>query len=235
MCGRYVVVQTDQGIAAELRSELTVGPELPPRYNIAPTTEVRIAVERPAPDDPDGDPVRHLRTVRWGLVPWFSPDGKPSAKMINARAETITERPAYRRAAERRRCLVPASGYFEWQPRAAGPKQPYYLHPEADGLVAFAGLYELWRPKDSDDPDAWLWTMSIVTTQATDTLGEIHDRSPLIIPPDLWDAWLSSGLTDPADVRSLIAQVPEPHLVPRPVSRAVNSVRNDGPGLIEAV
>lgn len=166
---------------------------------------------------------------------WSKEPKKIGAKLINARSETITSKPAFRRAAAHRRCLVPADGYYEWEAVEDG-KQPYFLH-FGDQVLAMAGLYELWPDpaKDADDPTRWLWTMTVLTTTATDAAGEIHDRSPVVLPAEMIDDWLNLELTDTGRVRDLLAAVPNPTLQPDPVSRKVNSVRNNGPELLQPV
>jgi putative SOS response-associated peptidase YedK len=156
--------------------------------------------------------------------------------MINARVETVTEKPAFSKAAGRRRCLVPAQGYYEWQQTERG-KVPYFLHDPDGGLLAMAGLYELWRDHSlaDDDPNRWLWTCTIITEQATDLLGEIHDRNPVIVPASLQPAWLDCSSEDPATARALLDQIPEARLEPYVVSSAVGKVSNNGPELIEPV
>jgi putative SOS response-associated peptidase YedK len=180
--------------------------------------------------------VRQLRTLRWGLVPSWSKDPKGGARMINARIETVTEKPAFRKAAARRRCLLPAEGYYEWQKTDQG-KVPYFLHDPDGHLLAMAGLYELWRDPTlaDDDPNRWLWTCTVITQQAPDLLGEIHDRNPVLVPRPLWAAWLDCSSDDPATARTILDQIPEARLEPYVVSPAVGNVRNDGPELIEAV
>jgi putative SOS response-associated peptidase YedK len=181
---------------------------------------------------------RELRVVRWGLVPSWAKDPSIGSRMINARAETVSVKPAFRRAFARRRCLLPADGYYEWyRPGgdAKAAKQPYYICREDGGPLAFAGLYELWRdPSFPDDhPDAWLWTSTIITTSAPDGLGRIHDRMPMVIGPERWADWLDPGSSDAADLLPLLAPASAGRLTWRPVSTAVNSVRNNGPALIE--
>jgi putative SOS response-associated peptidase YedK len=172
-------------------------------------------------------------------VPGWAKDPKIGSKMINARSETITEKPSFRTSAAKHRCVVPADGYFEWQKldEAGKQKQPYYLHAEDEAPLAFASLYSWWRDPElpEEQPDRWRWTTTVLTTTASDALGHVHDRSPVIVPPDLLADWLSPSLTDKADVRALVEAMPEPHLVPRPVDRAVGSIRNNGPQLIEPV
>jgi putative SOS response-associated peptidase YedK len=180
---------------------------------------------------------RQLRIVRWGLVPFWAKDVKIGYKLINARAETVSEKPAFRRAFALRRCLLPADGYYEWQPQEGGAKQPVYIS-RADGHpLAFAGLYELWRDGTvaEDDPDAWLWTTTIITTSAPDELGHIHDRMPMIIDRASWTDWLDPDNRDVSDLRALLAPAAVGGLTTYPVSKAVNSVRNNGPKLIEPV
>ena len=178
---------------------------------------------------------RQLRLLEWGLVPsWAKPPLRP---MINARAETLTTKPSFRSAAVRRRCLVPANGYFEWQAGVgSGGKQPWFLSEgEGDPVMAFAGIYEAWRDPDGGEDSPWLLTCAIITRSAPDALGEIHDRSPVVVPPGLWDAWLDPALTDRDRVDNLLRALPTPALVPRKVGRAVGNVRNDGPGLITPI
>jgi putative SOS response-associated peptidase YedK len=156
--------------------------------------------------------------------------------MINARIETVTEKPAFKAAAARRRCLVPALGYYEWQ-KTDGGKVPHFLHDPDGRLLAMAGLYELWRDPalPDDDPDRWLWTCTIITQQATDLLGQIHDRNPVVVPPQLRAEWLDCSSDDADTAARLLERIPEARLEPYVVSSAVGNVRNNGPELIEPV
>ena len=196
---------------------------------------------------------RELRVVRWGLVPFWAKDPSIGSRLINARAETVASKPAFRRAFSRRRCLLPADGYYEWQrPGEAGSddtpggrgkggkggaKQPYFIFRRDGGPLAFAGLYELWRDESvpDDHEHAWLWTATIITTSAPDELGKIHERMPMIIEPDRWADWLDPESKDPADLMSLLAPAAAGGLDSYPVSTAVNSVRNNGPHLLERI
>jgi len=235
MCGRYVNVASTGDLTEEFDVEEVVGDDPGPSWNVAPTDPVRVVVERP-PREPEQPAalVRQIRTVRWGLVPNWSKDAKGGARMINARIETVTSKPAFKTAAARRRCLVPALGYYEWQKTDDG-KVPYFLH-EPDGqLLAMAGLYELWRDPTlaDDDPARWLWTCTIITQQATDLLGLIHDRNPVVVPPELRAQWLDCSSDDAATAERILEQIPEARLDPYVVSSAVGNVRNNGPELIE--
>lgn len=203
----------------------------PPSWNVAPTQDVPIIAERLADDELD----RRLLIARWGLVPSWAKDIKIGSKLINARSETILEKPSFRKAAITRRALIPAEGYYEWQKTEDGKKIPHYLFSENEDLLAFAGLYEFWPDPSlpEDDPGRWLLSCTVLTTTAHDTLGHVHDRAPVIIPSEMWADWLDPGTTDTADVQSLLDSVPEPVLTPRIVTSRVNSVRNNGPELLE--
>lgn len=237
MCGRYVSSASTSDLLEEFDVDEVIGEELPPSWNVAPTDPVRAILRRPPKDaeDPE-EPVRQLRTLRWGLVPSWSKDAKGGARLINARIETVTEKPAFKKAAARRRCLLPAQGYYEWQKTEEG-KIPHFLHSPDGGLLAMAGLYELWRDPSlaADDPNRWLWTCTVITQQASDLLGEIHDRNPVIVPPGLQAAWLDCSSDDPATARRVLDQIPEARLEPYVVSNAVGNVHNNGPELIEPV
>jgi putative SOS response-associated peptidase YedK len=255
MCGRYASTRK----RIELLEEFSVQRDkvtepLEPDYNVAPTKPVYAVLdrveqtsERPGHDrdddpgdqgdrgGPAGQAERELRVVRWGLVPFWAKDVKIGSRMINARAETVAEKPAFRRAFARRRCLLPADGYYEWQSQPGVAKQPIYIS-RADGRsLAFAGLYELWRDPTvgRDDEDAWLWTATVITTSAPDELGMIHDRMPMIIDPAGWADWLDPASSDVADLRGLLSPAAASGLTTYPVSTEVNSVRNNGPQLIE--
>jgi putative SOS response-associated peptidase YedK len=241
MCGRYVSVAADSDLSEEFDVEEVVGDPLPPSWNVAPTDAVRMVIEREPrskdrESDPAAEPVRQLRTARWGLVPSWSRDRKGGAKMINARIETVTVKPAFKAAAARRRCLLPAVGYYEWQQTDHG-KVPYFLHDPDGQPLAMAGLYELWRDRTlaDDDPSRWLWTCTIITQQATDLLGLIHDRNPVIVPTELHAQWLDCTSDDTATASRLLDQIPPARLEPYVVSAAVGNVRNNGPELIQPV
>jgi putative SOS response-associated peptidase YedK len=231
MCGRYANASSTPDLLGDYDADRAEGEELPPSWNIAPTDPVRIVVQRP--DKQTSQIHRELHTARWGLVPSWSKDRKGGARMINARSETVTEKPAFKKAAGARRCLVPALGYYEWQ-RQGTAKTPWFLHdPDGAGL-SFAGLYEWWRDPAlaDDDPARWLLTCTIITQAATDLLGEIHDRTPVLVTPDLRDAWLDCSDADPQTAARLISRLPEARLAPYVVGAAVGNVRNNGPELI---
>ena len=241
---------------------------LRPDYNVAPTKPVYAVVTRrpedaakedgagpdeaqpktagpktagaktAGPEAAEGEGVRELRVVRWGLVPFWAKDISIGSRLINARAETVASKPAFRHAFARHRCLLPADGFYEWEKSGdskSARKQPHYIRREDGGVLAFAGLYELWRDKDrpDDDPDSWLWTATIITTRAEDEVGRIHDRMPMVIEPGRWADWLDPAAPSTEALHGLMTPAASVHLTTYPVSTEVNSVRNNGPGLIE--
>ena len=236
MCGRYASFREDQQLADEFAIG-TVADEvraLGPSWNVAPTDGVRVVVDRP---DAAGEIVRQLRVARWGLVPSWAKDPSIGNRFVNARAESLARSGAFARPFAIRRALLPADGYYEWQKPAedAGGrarKQPFYIHPADGGPLALAGLYEFWRDrtKADDDPDRWLVTAVIVTRPASPELAHIHDRQPLMLTPDLWEAWLDPAVGADGAAKLLAADAPE--LLAVPVTEAVNSVRNNGPDLL---
>jgi putative SOS response-associated peptidase YedK len=235
VCGRYSVARPDEDLAKEFKVASVIGTEPEPSWNVAATQTRRVVLERAPRDDPDAPAERMLRNARWGLVPSWAKDIKIGNRLINARAETVTSKPSFKAAARRRRCLIPADGYYEWE-KVNGNKVPYFLH-HSDDLLAFAGLYELWPDpgRTEDDPDRWLWSYTILTTTAPDSLGHIHDRSPVLLPPTARDQWLDPRLDDADDVQRLLAELDQPTLEPRQVSTEVNSVTNNGPKLVQSV
>ncbi|MCC2322845.1 SOS response-associated peptidase [Cellulomonas xiejunii] len=243
MCGRYASFREDQAIADEF-AVATVADDvrlLPPSWNVAPTDGVRMVVERA--DRATGEITRQLRLARWGLVPSWAKDPSVGNRMINARVETVADKPAFARPFASRRALLPADGYYEWQaapePPAGSPrgrrtpKQPFWIHPTDGDVAALAGLYEFWRDptKADDDPDRWLVSVAVVTRAATGAMASIHDRQPLILPADTWSAWLDPAL-GADDARGLL-DVPPPPLTATPVSTRVNTVANNSPDLVE--
>jgi len=203
---------------------------------VAPTRRIYAVVER-RPRDDDGPPARELRVVRWGLVPSWAKEPSMGGRLINARAETVAVKPAFRRAFAKRRCIIPADGYYEWQAvseQGKQRKQPYYIYRKDGGALAFAGVYELWRDEalPADHERAWLWTAAIITTQATDEVGQIHDRMPMVIAPDHWADWLNPDGSEPGQLQATMLPAMAGGLTSHPVSMAVNSVRNNGPELI---
>ena len=243
MCGRFVSARERQELIDEFlveRDEVTS--DVAADYNVAPTDPIFAVLSRrprESAESSESPPVRELRQVRWGLVPSWAKDPSRGARLINARAETIAVKPSFRSAFARRRCLIPADGYYEWRPlggREHGRprKQPYYIH-RADGQgMAFAGIYELWRDRalPDDHPQAWLWTAAIITTQATDDVGWVHDRMPMVVRPARWGDWLHPGAGGADSLLRSITPATSEGLETRPVSTAVNSVAADGPELL---
>lgn len=261
MCGRYASARKKHELLEEFQVEQDGDPdkELGPDYNVAPTKNVYAVLSR-VPEGAERG-VRQLRILKWGLVPAWAKDPSVGSRMINARAETLAEKPSFRSAFAKRRCLLPADGYFEWMPveperrssdgeseeranegrsgrdhkPAKKKKQPYFIHPEDGGVLAMAGLYEFWKDptRDDDDPLKWLVTCTVITTDAEDELGHIHDRMPMMIERERWAEWLDPRLTDTRTAAGLLVPAQSGRLTAYPVSTDVNSVRNNGPELIE--
>ncbi|MFL6024791.1 MAG: SOS response-associated peptidase [Marmoricola sp.] len=239
MCGRYSSSMDPEDIVEEFELRTEDLPRLQADYNVAPTKEIYAVLERP----PKGAEVaeRQLRTMTWGLVPSWAKDPKIGSRMINARMETVAEKPAYRRAFEKRRAILPADGYYEWYAtdqltKAGKPKkQPFFIRPKGGGMLAMAGLYELWRDqtKADDDPSRWLWTATVITTTAEDELGRIHDRMPLMLPRTAYDAWLDPAPRPTEELLGLLEPAAPGRLEAFPVSTLVSNVANNGPELLE--
>jgi putative SOS response-associated peptidase YedK len=196
-----------------------------------PASGARREAARTARQRTGQDGVRELHVARWGLVPPWAKDASIGSRLINARVETAHEKPAFRRAFAARRCLVPADGYYEWQTAEDGGKQPYFIRPVGGGVLAMAGLYEVWRSPEA--PGGTLLTCTVITTEATDDVGRIHDRMPMLVEPDRFAAWLDPALTHADEVRSLLVRAAAGRLESYPVSTAVNKVANNGPELVE--
>jgi putative SOS response-associated peptidase YedK len=242
MCGRYASSRRPEDLVEEFEIDSTqVKESLAPDYNVAPTKQVYAVMERPPSGADDAAPERQLRTVKWGLVPFWAKDPAIGSKMINARMETVAEKPAFKQPFAKRRCLLPADGYYEWYPtqqksKAGKPlKQPYFIRPKDGSSMAMAGLYEIWRDptRDDDDPLRFLWTATVLTTTAEDAVGHIHDRMPLLVEPHRWGEWLDATKKDKDDLLPLLVPAAPGLLEAYPVSTAVNAVRNNGPELLE--
>ncbi len=237
MCGRYTSTSTVSDLASVFEVDEVKADPLPPRYNVAPSLPVyAVALTRPKEGEEDKGPHRALGTFRWGLVPSWAKDPSIGNRMINARAEGIADKPAYRRAVARRRCLIPADAFYEWQRRTGRDGRPAGKLPYAvrrcDGQpMALAGIWEVWR--DKDDPEAApVRTCAIVTTAANSLMAPIHDRMPVILEREDWAAWLDPA-TDMCAVQRLMKPAADGVLEAYPVSTQVNNVANDGPQLIE--
>src|SRR5260221_8427438 len=218
MCGRYTVTSAPEAIRALFA--YSEQPNYPPRYNVAPTQ--RIAIVRLA------EGKRQFALVRWGMLPSWVKDPKTFTLLINARGESVSGKPAFRAAMKRRRCLIPADGFYEW--KAAGPrKQPYYVTAKLGGPLAFAGLWETWTGPNGEE----LETAAIVTTRANRALAAIHERMPVIVPPGAFDLWLRVANVDAETAAALIAPAPETLLDAYEISTAVNRTANDNPKLVE--
>ena len=236
MCGRYVSTKSTADLLDEFDAvDATESQPVEPDFNIAPTKPVRAVVTRV----PRGEqqPVRQLRVARWGLVPSWAKDASIGNRMFNARAESVSDKSAFRRAFEKRRCLLPADGWFEWQREVDGAgkpfKQPYYMTPPDGHSLALAGLYEFWRPQGADEDVPMLLSVTVLTVQSRGELAEIHDRMPLVIERPHWQRWLDPAQSGPVRLIAPHDEVTAEHLELRPVSQLVNSVDNNSPELLE--
>jgi putative SOS response-associated peptidase YedK len=221
MCGRYNLRHAPAEVAEFLQAQREPGLEFGPRYNIAPTQPI-VAARR------EEDGRRVLTRLRWGLIPSWADDPNSGPQLINARAETVATKPAFRSAFRRRRCLIPASGFYEWR-REGGTKQPFHIHRRDEGLFCFAGLWEQWEKGSRDVESA-----AIITTQANPLLRPIHDRMPVILRPDQFTVWLSTEI-DPAALRELLVPYSGDELEADPISDRVNNVRNDSPECLRSI
>ena len=214
MCGRFVVTSAPEAIRRLLRYEEQ--PNFPPRYNIAPTQPIAIVrVDRGK---------RHFALVRWGLIPSWVSDPRRFALLINARLEDIETKRSFRAAMMRRRCLIPADGFYEWK-KVGKDKQPYFVRARDAGPFAFAGLWETWTDREGGEIE----TAAIVTCPASNALAPIHDRMPVIVPPETYDAWLDTEKVDAKQAATLVGPAPDEFLDAYEVSTRVNSFQNDGP------
>jgi putative SOS response-associated peptidase YedK len=230
MCGRFVSSSPPDELARYFDVDAVPEQVLEPSFNVAPSNDVYVVVNRGG--------VRRLDTYHWGLVPFWADDESIGNKLINARAEGIADKNAYKRAFRKRRCLIPADGFYEWK-KVPGQKkkQPYFIH-RADGEpFAFAGLWELWRPPDKrDDRDTEpLRSCTIITGEPNEVIGEIHDRMPVMLPPGAWERWLDPDYDDVDALGKLLVPAPSKIIELHPVSTMVNNVRENGSELIEAV
>ncbi|NYE20565.1 SOS response-associated peptidase [Microbacterium immunditiarum] len=235
MCGRFVVAEVGSELVGVLRVDVESDDLPEPSYNIAPTSRVAIVLDS-AKTDP---PTRRLEPARWGLVPAWAKDLSIGARAFNARSEELEDKPMFRRALEKRRAIVPASGYYEWK-KVGDQKIPHYIHPADGSPLFFAGLYEWWKDpaKPDDDPDKWVLSFTILTRDSIGNLGSIHDRMPLFLDVDHADAWLDTATDNVRDVLDAaidaapaVADTLDNHVV----GKAVGNVRNNSPELIEPV
>ena len=228
MCGRFVSASPPDEIARYFEAaepSITSEQALEARYNVAPTDDVLVVRA--------DDAGRRVEAYHWGLVPFWAKDPKVGNRMINARAETVATNGAFKHAFLRRRCLVPADGFYEWDKIAGSKvKQPYFVHRPDDEPYAFAGLWEEWGRTD-DDPG--LRSTTIITTTPNDVMARIHDRMPVILPAAAWAEWLDPSAQDAERLLRLLVPAPSSVTVLRPVSTEVINVRHDGPQLLDEV
>ncbi len=217
MCGRYRLSRRKQVLAEHFGADYVDG-EWEPRYNVAPTQQVPV-VRQDAKD-----PVRHISPMRWGLIPFWATDASVGAQMINARSETVAVKAAFREPIEKRRCLVPADSFYEWQ-RAGKRKQPFCFEVGDAELFAFAGLWDRWRAPDG----SLVESCTILTTTPNQLLADIHDRMPVILAPDDYDLWLDPGMRDAATAVDMLKPYDAALMRRHPISARVNSVANDDP------
>lgn len=221
MCGRFAQ-KTSYSELKKLFGIAEGAPEVKPRYNIAPTQDI-LTVRRAT----DG---REALLLKWGLIPSWAKDSSLATKLINARSETVEEKPSFREAFKRRRCLIPADGFYEWQ-RREGRKQPYFFRLRDESPFAFAGLWERWKAANGD----LLETCTILTTEANEVLRPVHDRMPVILDPADYDLWLDEDVRKQEMRKELLRPYPAEAMTSHPVSTLINSPSQQGEGLTRPV
>lgn len=225
MCGRFVSSTPVNQLAEQFLVEEIKVDDHDPSWNVAPTDRVlAVAVGK--------EGTRQLGQFKWGLVPSWAKDESIGNRMINLRAETVSDKPSFRRTLAKRRCILPADGFYEWKATGKGrKKQPFFIKSRDGSVLALAGLWEVWKPKDEQDAE-WLRTCTIITTEPNAVLRPIHDRMPVVLPPSAWDTWLDESNADVEALSRLLVPAPDDLLEAYPVSTEVSSVRNNGEQLI---
>jgi putative SOS response-associated peptidase YedK len=218
VCGRYLVTSQPNDLGRLFSVDDLDAEQPAPSLNVAPTEPVPAVLER--------HDRRELRALRWGLIPSWADDRRIANRLINARAESVADKPAFRGAFLRRRCLLPADGYYEWRRSHDGTRHPYRIARPDRGPLAFAGLWEVWRDPAAGPDAPLLRTCTIITTAAAPSLAWLHDRMPVVLPTDAWDDWLDRDLQDEGELRHLLARTAEDVLTTTPASPAVNDPRN---------
>jgi putative SOS response-associated peptidase YedK len=237
MCGRFVSSSPPDELAKYFDVEQVAETALDPSYNVAPSNDIYVVVETGG--------IRRLETFHWGLIPFWAKDEKTGNKMINARAETIAEKNAYKHAFKKRRCIIPADGFYEWK-KVPGQKnkQPYYIQRTDGEPLAFAGLWEVWRPKKdegdtteetTDESGEIVRSCTIITGQPNEKMAEIHDRMPVMLPPSAWAEWLDPQNDDLETLGKLLVPAPASLITMHPVSTAVNNARSKGAELADPI
>ena len=224
MCGRFVSTNSPERISAYFGASFDAEP-LGENYNVAPTNDVLAVVA--------ADAGRAVRAFHWGLVPTWAKDVKIGSKMINARAETVAEKPAFKGLFAKHRLIVPMDGFYEWQVVAGQKaKQPMFIRRRDGEPLAVAGLWTTWRDRALGDDAPWLHSLTLITTAANATMAPVHDRMPVLLPASRWDEWLDPANRDVDALTRLLVPAPDDLLELYPVSTEVNNVRNKGPELI---
>jgi putative SOS response-associated peptidase YedK len=234
MCGRYTSTSPASVLAEAFAVEEVKVDDLPVRYNVAPSQQVYAVAERRPREDGEAA-TRQLGAFRWGLVPSWAKEESVGNKMINARVESVATKPAYRKALARRRCIIPADAFYEWQVRRQAGRQvkvPHAIRRKDGEPMAFAGLWEVWRPPGEPDAE-WLRSCVIITTEANELLAPIHGRMPVVLPRSAWDTWLDPAVEAVEAVKALLVPAPSGEFEAWPVSTRVNNVANEGPELLE--
>jgi putative SOS response-associated peptidase YedK len=222
MCGRFSSTTQLSFLLERFRAEPSGVEGHQPSWNVAPASNILVVVA-------GEDGARQLRELRWGLVPRWSKDPKSGNRMINMRAETVRDKPTWRRTLGSKRCIIPIDGFYEWQDQGKGKrKQPFYIAARDGQPLALAGLWATWRDPDGDDE---LWTCTILTTTANKLMASVHHRMPVILLPESWDAWLDPDNKDVDQLAALLEPAPEELLALWPVDQAVGNPRNNGPEL----
>jgi putative SOS response-associated peptidase YedK len=236
MCGRFVSSSSPDQIAAYFGAEPPTS-ELPPSFNVAPTNDIYAVVE-------GADGVRRVEVFHWGLVPSWAKDTKIGSKMINARGETLMEKPAFKSLFKVKRCIVPMDGFYEWKAGTEGgpttakgkpAKQPHFIHRLDGEPLAVAGLWAAWRDREAGPDAPWLHSCTVITTSANATMAPVHDRMPVILGESDWATWLDPENNDLIELNGLLVPASDGLLTMHPVSTDVNKVANKGPQLVEPV
>jgi putative SOS response-associated peptidase YedK len=221
MCGRFFLQRDPAGLARYFETQNPT-PNHAASWNVAPTQDSLVVRRHPESG------LRHLDSLRWGLVPRWAKDAKDAAKLMNARADTVIEKPSFRDAFQKRRCIVPMDGFYEWRKAADGSKQAYAVALASGAPMAVAGLWEGWKAPDG----GWLRTFSVITTEANEKQALVHHRMPAILPPEVWDAWLGEEPAEPEELAELLLPCPPDELAIWPVDNRVGRVAENDAKLL---